>query len=198
MHQFLDIVGRSKFPLPLFSFGSYSECASSSLWPWHEQRKTRSQAEAKCRHSVGICCLALCPRKSNGVDLRHKQARGWMYRHERWSTSFSFHLSNTALVFQLTTKFLALTLFLRVPLQITSLSNLLHLLFISVTFTLTSSYCFDFISPFLILLWLESQGRWSMRADAPHPVSEKQKTKADPRKTNSAGGHPGEKFIRKP
>lgn len=39
-----------------------------------------------------------------------------------------------------------------------------------------SSYILS-TSPPLILLWPESQDRWSMQADAPHPVSQKRKNK---------------------
>lgn len=47
-------------------------------------------------------------------------------------------------------------------------------------------------SPSLILLWPESQGRWSMQADAPHPVSRWEKQRLDPKQTKSAGGCPRE------
>lgn len=43
--------------------------------------------------------------------------------------------------------------------------------------TVSSPLFFLSTSPSLILLWPESQGRWSIQADAPHPVSRKGKNK---------------------
>lgn len=68
----------------------------SSSWPWHKWRKTRSQAEAKRCLPVGTGCLALYPKKSNRVNLWHKQACGWKHKHERLSTSFSLQQSQTS------------------------------------------------------------------------------------------------------
>ena len=73
----------TKVPLVFCYFVGTRECSLSSIWPWHKQGKTRLQAEAKRRHPVGTGCLALYPRKSNGVKLWHKQARGWKSEHER-------------------------------------------------------------------------------------------------------------------
>lgn len=63
-----------------------------------------------------------------------------------------------------------------------------HTLFINPCLTPPPSLCslcphltlFSFflsISPCLFLLWPDSQGRWSMQADAPHPVSRRKKKK---------------------
>lgn len=45
---------------------------------------------AKRCHPIGIGCLALYPRKSNGVNQWHKQACGWKYKHERGPLLLAF------------------------------------------------------------------------------------------------------------
>lgn len=61
---------------------------------------------------------------------------------------------------------------------------------------LTSPYFLPSLSPSLILLWPESQGRWSVQADAPPPsLSKWEKQSLDPKQTKAAGGRQAGKFT---
>lgn len=186
----------TKVPLVVCYFLGTRECSLSSIWPWHKQRKTRLQAEAKRRHPVGTGCLALYPRKSNGVKLWHKQARGWKYEHER-----RLRQSQTG------------TLCSAVPIVIAAATvfwpsfyipvghpHFIHHRFLRLSLSapciLTSPYFLPSLSPSLILLWPESQGRWSVQADAPPPsLSKWEKQSLDPKQTKAAGGRQAGMFT---
>lgn len=146
-------------------------------------------------HPVGTGCLAHYPKKSNRMNARHKQACGWTHKHKTQSNSFSFQQSYTS------------TLCSPVPKAVTHRNAEMvqrPSFGVPVSRTMwvhTSLSCvaspfpnpafsphplFFLTFPSLILVWPVSQGRWSMQADAPHPVHVKEKQSLDAKQTKSA------------